>query len=970
MQITPRSHDPKRRTRYPGKLLACLTDNDVRALVSGKLDAAARVEIDTHLDECALCRELVAAADGKPDTQPHTLQFGRYAVLEQLGAEGNGVVYAAYDPQLDRRVLLKLLDSSQAIAPGQSERLLRDAKTMASLSHPNVVQVHDAGELHGQVFITTALPDDPSLTEWLKAARHPWDEVLRVFIQAGRGLAAIEAAGVHGDFQPDNVAVGDRIEGAQPEVRIAEFGNFKNEFAKSARADQQSFSLALEKALAGDARVPGRLRRVLQRGRAVRPELRFKSLHKLLDALEANPWISWRRAGALLVAVAALAAVVVGARLQANLRARTCKGAREKLAGVWDAEVRARGKAAFGASTLPFADTSWTLAEQSLNRYAEGWSAMRTEACEATSVRHQQPPDLLDLRMQCLDDRLSSLRATAEVLATGEPRAITHAAGLVVSLPALRGCANEAALRSPTAPSAAQKPEVEKIRAQIHVLHAQAGAGQTPLEPAKQQVFAAQQLGYAPVQAEALVALAQVQESAGDMPGALQTYTRAAAFALETKNDRALLDAWLAVLDVDLRLAQLDQADAAAVQASAAASRLPDESSAQGALSSELAYLALSHDQLELAQSRADQAVAFLSEHAENAQAAIEALSVQSQAYEQRGLWDQAITSSTRGLQLSQDLYGPNHPSVADGEREVGSMLSHAGRISEAQPHLEHALAILEGLFGPDNPAIADALEALASNLINTDSPRALGLFNRALAIQRTATTNDESTQVAHLHYLIAAAEERAGKYADAEAELKQALALERKLAPDPDDLSAATFEAELAGVYLHAGKFDEARKLLAHALATQDKMHGPDEEETGDAVYSLAKLELAQKHLAIAKKLCERALAIAEKNRPGDSAESLDRELTLAEIDLGLGEPDAARPRLERLAAFGKPADGQARIDVARADFLLAQALWDNPKERPRAQKLLEMAQANYVSRGEVTVDDRKVLQSWIAKH
>src|SRR4051794_14361160 len=154
---------------------------------------------------------------------PTGARIGRYVVLENVGSGAMGSVYAAYDPELDRKIALKLLKGSAlagALNPTGQARLLREAKAMGRLAHPNVIAVHDAGVFEGQVFLAMEFCAGGTLRSWLGDAPRTWREILDVFIAAGRGLAAAHAAGlVHRDFKPDNVLL-DR----EGRPRVVDFG--------------------------------------------------------------------------------------------------------------------------------------------------------------------------------------------------------------------------------------------------------------------------------------------------------------------------------------------------------------------------------------------------------------------------------------------------------------------------------------------------------------------------------------------------------------------------------------------------------------------------------------------------------------------------------------------------------------------------------------------------------------------------
>jgi tetratricopeptide (TPR) repeat protein/predicted Ser/Thr protein kinase len=166
---------------------------------------------------------------------------GRYVVLDLVGVGGMSHVYAAFDPELDRRVALKVMattGASEASIGRERSRLLREAQAMARLAHQNVMPVHDVGMVDDRVFLAMHFVEGETLSDWMR--RHPsQNEVLNTFVQAGRGLAAAHAVGiVHRDFKPDNVLIEkDGI------VRVTDFGLARADLRPS-DAGQSSGGLA------------------------------------------------------------------------------------------------------------------------------------------------------------------------------------------------------------------------------------------------------------------------------------------------------------------------------------------------------------------------------------------------------------------------------------------------------------------------------------------------------------------------------------------------------------------------------------------------------------------------------------------------------------------------------------------------------------------------------------------------------
>ena len=134
-----------------------------------------------------------------------------------------GEVYAAFDPELDRKVAVKLLrariENGVSMSEGR-QRTLREAQAIARLAHPNVVVVYDVGTFREQVFIAMEFVDGHTASYWAQAQTRTWQETLKVYLAAGRGLQAAHEKGlVHRDFKPENVMVA-----RDGEVRVMDFG--------------------------------------------------------------------------------------------------------------------------------------------------------------------------------------------------------------------------------------------------------------------------------------------------------------------------------------------------------------------------------------------------------------------------------------------------------------------------------------------------------------------------------------------------------------------------------------------------------------------------------------------------------------------------------------------------------------------------------------------------------------------------
>src|SRR5688572_13718842 len=174
--------------------------------------------MDRGLDGEAMRRRIAARLFDEP-AEP--VRVGRFRVVGNLGEGGMGVVLAAVDEDLDRQVAIKILRGERMRSDtDEHARLVREARALAKLSHPNVVQVYEVGEFDGGVFIAMELVRGTNLRQWLAAERRSLPAILERFLAAAHGLHAAHRVGVvHRDFKPSNALVGE-----DGRVRIADFG--------------------------------------------------------------------------------------------------------------------------------------------------------------------------------------------------------------------------------------------------------------------------------------------------------------------------------------------------------------------------------------------------------------------------------------------------------------------------------------------------------------------------------------------------------------------------------------------------------------------------------------------------------------------------------------------------------------------------------------------------------------------------
>ena len=757
-----------------------------------------------------------------------------------------------------------------------------------------------------------------------------------------------------------------------------------------AAADQFAFSVSLWEALAGEApflaanararleriergdvgpagfgSMPRRLGRVLRRGMSFAPAARYQSMRALLDDIDRDPW---RRAGApALVAVALALVALASVRAATRRRQQICSGAEAKLAGVWDATTRAAIQKAIAATNLPYADAAWNTVSTSFDRFSAAWIAMRTEACEATAVRHTQPADLLELRMDCLDDRLRQLAAASHLLTKADASAVSHANAIAASVEPLTVCSDERALRQPTAPTPEQSLQVNALREREAAMIALRSAGhlKPAIAEAQSLLVEARKLGYAPLSASILFELASYQNNDGEFDIARGLLSQAAAAGLAVHNDRIVALSWINLTLLNTYSSRMEDAAVDAQQAQAAVSRLTD-TYVQFRLANALAIVAqyLGHDEEALLQ--AGQAVAFAEKDPTDALSLIDALNRLGSVQMNTGRYTKSLATQERAYALAVAQYGAEHQYAADAERSLAASEVELRRTTSARDHMRHAITVMEREYGPRSTYMVEAYEYLGLTMFYSDPAQALVALQHAAEIAAQRTAYVDTAQVA---FDIGRTEQLLGRLEEAKKQLESALALGARLDPSPLNPQTIQIANGLADVLLDLGKAKEAHRLLEPARAAVETRREKAPQWTDDAatLFELGRLAQAERRGAEARRLLERSVSLA-RDAGADTTTSIINELVLAEAEL-TDEPSAALTRLTRIAALPPPEPGvDDLVDRDRAHFLLARALVANHDDLPRAHQLAASARDGYAKRGPRFAKEHKAVEQWLA--
>ena len=898
----------------------CPGEEAIAAYAAGQLARGDRDTLDAHLDTCSACTELVAvlaklasSRDGSaassiggadpalPDDPDRLLdgQLGRYVLLARIGVGGMGVVYSAYDPELDRRVALKLLRHAR---PG--DELRDEARAIAKLSHPNVVAVHDVGRVEGATFVAMEYVAGVTLRAWLAEPRET-AAILDAFVQAGRGLAAAHAAGlVHRDVKPSNIMIG-----RDGRARVLDFGLARDddrpghggtpaymapEQARGepvdARADQYALCVALSEALDGHDGVPERVTRALRRGLAPDRESRFATIDELLGELappprRRTPWIV-----ASLVAVVALgvATTVAVTRTRA---APTCARAGDAVAQAWTASQHDALRTAFAATKLPYAAAAASATVGQLDGWAARWKLGAESSCKATSLDRVQPAELHALRQRCLDALLEQLRPVIALATSADAAIVARADALVAGLPAPERCADVAMLAAlpPLPPAERDRDEATAVRVKIAELEVAilAGRANQVISDVNALRTRADATGYGPLRARATFLVARLEGTRAHYNEAIAALHAAAQLATASRDLELLAAIWIELVQTlgnDLRTS--DQADVFDGYVAALIPQLPDHASLE--------------QHLEHARCNRNVDLPLAAATAKHCEAAI--------AFAEHAT--------------------PPLPMFANAERtRLGHFQRMLGQGDLAIATLAYAVDEAVRVFGPDHPDTALARYALGiAQIAAKQFDAGIAELRTSLAIRRAAFPGD-SVQVAESLQGLGDALGASGKNAESVTYLEEGLAILDRV-HEGDSAQAANMQI-LIGLSLEELHRDDdaiAHDLRAADIADRSLQHREDLAAMG--LRLAADLELAHDHAPTALEHLERGLRLLERAHaaPDDVAST---QFRIAQVVFALHDLPRARAMAEAARASYVTAGAASKDDLAGVDKFLADHHW-----------------------------------------
>lgn len=700
------------------------------------------------------------------------MSVGRYVVLEPLGHGGMGVVYAAFDPQLDRKVALKLVrpDLRYGKLEDRRAKLLQEAKTLAQLSHPNVVAVHDIGTFTDQVFMAMEFMAGGTLADWLHTPRD-WRLVLERFLEAGEGLAAAHRQNiVHLDFKPENVLLdagglahvtdfglawtqqgatprGGTNSYKAPEQRLAVGpGDTSASAPISPATDQFSFCVALYRALAKEAPyvppdavrgaprpfpagspVPVHVRRALERGLSAKPGERFPSMDALLHALRTDPSAKRRRVLAqstlgLTLVVTVGAAVALASRESPKERAqRECvEAVRADADELWGASSVAGMRTAFATADPAHGAETFDRVAPRVEPEVRAWAAAAEQQC----LGGANAPGAEALS-RCLASRRRVLNNLAELFRRPDAEVLENAVRTVIlevlPVASCRSASESAAAPLPPAdaPPPASRDELQNLLGSARVLKA-AGKYPEAIVDALRCAALAEEAHAGHLEAEAELLAGQLFAELRRLD-AEPTLKKAVTLAETVGADEERAEALIALAGWYAQRGRPEEASDASQEADAVVARLGRPDLLEAERLTQLGTLRAYAGEREEARQAFDAALTLRRRHLpEEHPLVLSALANRAgqlprspspaQLAQSRSDLESVLATCVR-------VFGESHPQTALAEYQLGRVLLLAEDFEGARLHLEHATALAKSQEDADPARIGRVRNALSRAL-------------------------------------------------------------------------------------------------------------------------------------------------------------------------------------------------------------------------------------------------------------
>ncbi len=897
----------------------------------------------------------------------------RYTVLSTVGRGASGVVVAAFDPKLDRKVALKFLHRNVA-SDADHARLKREAQALARLTHPNVIRVHDVGTYEGRVFMATELVEGSDLATWRAKNKPAWREVVRVMLAAGEGLAAAHSAGlVHRDFKPRNVLIGN-----DGRPRVTDFGQargFEDVPVSSPEPDTLSevntadaiidATLTRSGALVG---TPAYMAPEALEGAPPDPSAdQFGFCVALYEMLWGKRPFSGNTLASLTLAISSgnIETPPAHPRVPRGLRTALRQGLAVdpelrhasmttllraiKRAIYWPRRVAwavlpATVTAAVAVVAWPAAPLPEDYCAQHDRRLEQVWGHQAQdriqEAFDATEVSYAATTwtrvhahldgvanawitaqhevceadargEAVDGRMLCLHRRYQELHSLVEVLAHADPEIVEHAVQAARALEIDAACEDDSPPGLAALDPAARR-EQEKANALLSRANAALSTGQRldALEQAEAAVTITQAAGLRWSEAEALMLAARALDDDGDPKPVEDAMDAAYTAAIAASNDRVVAQSAMGLAGLLARHGEFESADRWLDLAKSAVGHRNDEDH-------------------------------FLESQLENARGSVEF---------HRGQIDPALAHFRASLAIDEANGREDDPSLGGVLLNIGLSLANLGRYDEALESLEDGLAHTQFHFGSGHPKAVRVLSTLCHvRGYAGQIDAALAACHEGIALVRS-NGDKPNPQLVHLHTNLGVVLFRAGRLQETEETYLQALALGEEIFGESDSMVGNLLN-NLGVVYVEMQELGKAQEYYGRAMVLFEGVFGPDHPSTGILRTNLAMAYSNDGKLDEAEKLVHQSIDTLERTRGKDSVELALSLAELARIHERRGQLPQSVPLFERAMELREAAGGEP-LELANTKHGLGLVVWELGQRR-RGRTLLDQARELYRQAG-----------------